>query len=91
MHLFVFPDGRHVVAAIIASAVWRDPRDGRDYVYSQAGSQRASTLSKGEAGNFSILPAGVATPRALELKFLTDEARAAAEAAAAASATSVPR
>ena len=23
MHLFVFPDGRHVVAAIIASAVWR--------------------------------------------------------------------
>jgi hypothetical protein len=91
MHLFVFPDGRHVVAAIIANAVWRDPRDGRDYVYSQAGSQRASTLSKGEAGNFSILPAGVATPRALELKFLTDEARAAAEAAAAASATSVPR
>lgn len=81
MHLFVFPDGHHVVAAIIASAVWRDPRDGRDYVYSQAGSQRASTLSKGEAGNLSILPAGVATPHALELKFLTDEARAAAAAA----------
>ncbi|HEY6930283.1 MAG TPA: hypothetical protein VJA66_11455 [Thermoanaerobaculia bacterium] len=94
MHLFVFPDKRHVVATFIASAVWRDPRDGRDYVYSQAGSQSVSPLSIGEAGNLSVLPAGVATPHALELKFLSDEARAAAEAraagAAAPAATPVP-
>ena len=83
VHSFLFPDGRHVVAALVATAVWRDPRDGRDYVYSQAGSQ-ASPLSIGEVGNLSILPAGVAWPNALELKFLTDEARARADAAATA-------
>jgi hypothetical protein len=69
VNVFLFPDSRHVVAALIASAIWRDPVDGKDYVYSQAGSQKVPTLVNGETGTLSTLPAGVATPRALELRF----------------------
>lgn len=68
---YVSRDGKRVALAFKARAVWTDPADGRQYYFTQAGSQIGFLpLKNGALGGFpasSIRP-GVATARPLELR-----------------------
>jgi hypothetical protein len=73
---YVSRDGTRAALAFKARAVWTDPEDGRQYCFTQAGSQVGFfPLTKWAAGGFpaSAVAPGVATPRALELRVLGEE------------------
>jgi hypothetical protein len=65
---YVSRDGKSVALAFKARAVWTDPEDGRQYYFTQAGPQVGFIQLAKHAGIFpSFVPAGVATPYALQL------------------------
>jgi hypothetical protein len=73
---YVSRDGKKVALAFKARTVWTDPADGRQYYFTQAGSQVGFLpLKNGALGGFlaSSIPAGVATARPLELRVFGQE------------------
>lgn len=70
---YVSPDGAWVAVHLMATAIWIDPADGSEYFYTQssAESSLSPVTSKGVVA--ATVPAGVATPRALELTVLGPE------------------
>jgi hypothetical protein len=67
---YVTRDGRSVGAVLTATAIWIDPRDGREYYFAQADSPsiRVNPFPLAPEGvSVGKLSSGVATPRPLEL------------------------
>jgi hypothetical protein len=67
---YVTRDGRSVAATLQATAIWIDPRDGREYYFAQPDwpSVRMDLFPLGgERALVGKVPAGVATPKPLEL------------------------
>jgi len=67
---YLSADGRSVAAALQATAIRTDPRDGREYIYSQVStpeSVRFATLGS-DPTLLAVLPAGPARDRPLELR-----------------------
>ena len=80
---YITPDGRAAAAALAFTHVWRDPRDGRDYRFSQSGA--TGFLALPASGNAVLsLDAGPALPHSIELAFVTEKdwAQCASRAAA---------
>jgi hypothetical protein len=86
---YITPDGRAAAAALAFTHVWRDPRDGRDYRFSQSGA--TDFLALPASGNAVLsLDAGPALPHSIDLTFVTEKewAQCASRAAARGEATS---
>jgi len=67
---YLSSDGKSIAVALMATSIRTDPRDGREYVYSQvssADSVRFTTLAA-EPALLAVLPAGPARERPLELR-----------------------
>ncbi|MGH9400218.1 MAG: hypothetical protein ACRD00_07600 [Thermoanaerobaculia bacterium] len=64
---YVTRDGRSVAAVLTATAIWIDPRDGREYYFAQAPLISVLLYPLNDVARVGALPAGVATPRPLEL------------------------
>ena len=71
--VYAFPDGRHIAGTLVATSIFKDPIDGRDYVYSQPGTVRVPPPMIGEKATLSILSAGVAASKPLELRMVPEE------------------
>jgi hypothetical protein len=69
---YVTEDGRAIALALSMSAVWNDPRDGREYVYFQVGAAGFSPITEKGSGRL-VLPAGPATPHPVELAAYSEQ------------------
>jgi hypothetical protein len=71
---YVSRDGESVALAFKARAVWTDPRDRRQYCFTQAGPQVGFVqLRKDGVILYSLIQPGVATPNALDLRLTGGE------------------
>jgi len=72
---YVSRDGKSIVAALVATSIWVDPKDGRPYVFSQVSDMANHFFSlKPEGVLVGSLPPGVATDRPMEVSIaLTPE------------------
>ena len=70
---FLSGDVRSVAAALVATATWKDPSDGREYVYAQAPSGEVYFGAPArEASVIGSLPAGAALRLPLDLAVASD-------------------
>lgn len=68
---YVSRDGKYVALSFKARAVWTNPEDGHQYYFTQAGPQIGFVeLRKDGVILYSLIPPGVATPNALDLRVI---------------------
>jgi len=73
---YVSRDATWVTAVLTATAIWIDPRDGSEYYFTQPSSVVGGEPRPiGPQSVIATIPAGVATPRAIELTLLAREAK----------------
>ena len=67
---YLSPDGGWVAVHLMATAIWIDPADGGEYFFTQSSAEGSLVPVTATGVVAATIPAGVATPRALELTVL---------------------